>query len=159
MTKRYAGDECCDEPAEAHAAETACPSCGVVGRVVRDATVPAMLPREAALRLLEVDRLFCKTTSGPVLYYGADGRTVHKADARVRVAAKERTSPTTICYCFDVSAEDLRREVETLARAPSAERIKAEVRAGNCDCERKNPCGACCLADINAVVRLAKATQ
>lgn len=160
MSKSDVDDDCCATPHEAGAAATtACPSCGAVGRVVRDSTLSAMLPREAALRLLGIERRFCKTPSCSVLYYGVDGRTVDKGEARVRVAVKERTPPTTICYCFDVSAEDLRREVETQGRAPSAERIKAEVRAGNCDCERKNPSGACCLADINAVVKLASATQ
>jgi hypothetical protein len=157
MGKDEADKDCCATTDQASAASTACPSCGVVGRIVRDATISAMLPRETALRLLGLERRFCKTPSCSVLYYGADERIVEKSEARVRVAVKEGTPPTTICYCFDVSAEALRREIQTLGRAPSAERIKAEVRAGNCDCERKNPSGACCLGEINAVVKLATA--
>ncbi len=159
MSKSDAEDGCCATSHEASgAAATTCPSCGAMGRTVPDVTISAMLPRDPALRLLGLERRFCKTPSCSVLYYRADGRTVDKGEARVRVALKERTPPTTICYCFDVSAEDLRREVQTVGRAPSAERIKAEVRAGNCSCERKNPSGACCLAEINAVVKLASAT-
>jgi hypothetical protein len=160
MSEIDAVDDCCAVAEESGAATTAaCPSCGTVGRTVGDVTVSAMLPRDTALRVLGLERRFCKTPSCSVLYYGVDGRTVDKSEARIRIALKEAAPPTTICYCFDVSAEDLRREVVEHGRAPSAERIKAEVRAGACDCERKNPSGACCLGEINAIVKLATSSK
>ena len=43
-------------------------------------------------------------------------------------------------------------EAET-GRSTIAERIAAEVKAGNCACEVKNPSGKCCLGDVTRTVQ------
>lgn len=53
------------------------------------------------------------------------------------------------CYCFGITVADLRRD--------GAERIafvERKIRAGECDCARKNPSGHCCLGDLRATARL-----
>lgn len=161
MSEHDAREDCCAavDTTDVEPAAAACPSCGAVGRLVPDATIVSMLPRESALRLLGLERRFCKTPSCSVLYYGPGGRSVDKREARVRVAVKEGSPPMTVCYCFGVSAEDLQREVGELGEAPSRDRIKREIRAGTCDCERKNPSGSCCLGEVNAIVKLAMAAK
>ncbi len=161
MTASADRHACCraDPPCGAVDHATGCPSCGAVGRAVPDVTVTAMLAPDTAARVLAVERRFCRTRSCDVLYYGADGRWIDKREARVRVAAKEPEPPTTVCYCFDVTAEELRREIHELGEAPSRERIKREIRAGTCDCERNNPSGACCLGEVNAIVKAAVAAR
>lgn len=133
-----------------------CPRCGAVGRVVADETIEAILKPGLATSLLAVERRFCRTPSCEALYYGADGRFIEKAAARVRVGLKESKDPVPLCYCFNFSRADVRREVAQTGGCTIPVRITAEVRAGRCACEVKNPSGACCLGEVNREVKDAK---
>lgn len=137
--------------------ETACPRCGVVGRVVADETIQAILKPGHADGLLAVERCFCRTPSCPVLYYGADGRVVEKGASSVRIGVKETEDPIPLCYCFEFTRADVRREVAETGDSTIPDRIDAEIRAGRCACERRNPSGACCLGEVRRSVRDAKA--
>lgn len=59
----------------------------------------------------------------------------------------------TVCYCFEIAEDQIRREVEAAGVSASAERIKTLVRDDRCACEVRNPQGACCLGNVAAVVR------
>ncbi len=136
--------------------ETACPRCGEVGRVVADETIQAILKPGHADGLLVVERRFCKTPGCAVLYYGADGRVVETGAASVRVGVKETDDPVPLCYCFGFSRADVRRQVAERGDSDIPARITAEVRAGRCSCEVRNPSGTCCLGDVNKAVKEAK---
>ena len=147
---------CCkDSSCEANKpkAETPCPRCGVVGRPVGDETLRAILKAGAAESLLGVERRFCRTQSCEVLYYGEDGRFVEKSAATVRVGAKETEDPVPLCYCFNHTLADIRREVQETGSSTVADRIAAEIRADKCECEVKNPSGACCLGEVRKATK------
>jgi hypothetical protein len=133
--------------------ESACPRCGAVGQVVSDETILAILKPGQADPLLAVERRFCRTRSCDVLYYGADGRWAEKSLARVRVGVKETEDPVPLCYCFGFSRADVRRQVAERGDSDIPARITAEVSAGRCSCEVKNPAGTCCLGDVHRAVR------
>ncbi len=61
-----------------------------------------------------------------------------------------------LCYCFEVTRADVRREVAETGQSTIPARIQSEIRAGRCRCEVKNPSGACCLGEVNKVVKEAK---
>ncbi len=149
-------DESCEIPAGGRSAQTACPRCGQVGRVVGDETILAILKPGHADGLLAVERRFCRTPSCAVLYYGADGRIVEKGAASVRVGVKETEDPLPLCYCFGFSRADVRRDVAEHGDSDIPARIAAEVRAKRCSCEVKNPSGACCLGEVNQAVKVAR---
>lgn len=46
-----------------------------------------------------------------------------------------------ICYCFEHSAEDIRKDVEENGRSTIMEKIMAEKRDGGCNCAIANPKG------------------
>lgn len=50
-------------------------------------------------------------------------------------------SPELICYCFNYTAEDIRRDYEANGHSTILERIKKERNAGFCECAAKNPKG------------------
>jgi hypothetical protein len=79
-----------------------------------------------------------------------------KPDLKVRVGIKETDDPIPLCYCFDHSREDIRRDIEATGKTSVLEEIKAEVQGGFCACEVKNPSGACCLGDITRAIQEAK---
>ena len=147
--------ESCDKTASTSG--SACPRCGAVGKVVRDETIRAILKPGHADDLLGVDRRFCRTPNCAVLYYGAKGRVVEKDAASVRVGVKEIEDPIPLCYCFEFTRAHVRRDVAETGDSTIPDRIDAEIRAGRCACERKNPSGACCLGDVRRAVNEAKA--
>ncbi len=136
---------------------SACPRCGAVGKLVGDETILSILKPGHADGLLAVERRFCRTPSCAVLYYGADGRVVEKGAASVRVGLKETEDPIPLCYCFEFTRAHVRQEIAETGDSTIPDRIDAEIRAGRCACERKNPSGACCLGDVRRAVKEAKA--
>ena len=151
--------DCCESSGDAltPGGETRppCPKCRVVGRVVTDATIEAILKAGLAKSLLAVERRFCRTPGCEVLYYGADGRHVGKTAARGRVGLKESADPVPLCYCFGFSRADVSREVALSGASTIPAQITARVRAALCECEVKNPSGVCCLGEVNRAVKTA----
>jgi hypothetical protein len=88
--------------------------------------------------------------------YFSDQAVFTKSDLKVRVGIKETADPIPLCYCFDYSRDDIRRDVEAPGKTSVLEEIKAEVQGGFCACEVKNPSGACCLGDITRAIQAAK---
>ena len=71
----------------------------------------------------------------------------------MRVGIKEEEDPIPVCYCFGFTRKEIQREVVETGRSTILDRIKTEVKAGNCACEVKNPSGKCCLADVTRAVK------
>lgn len=155
MSSRCSGDRC-ETPKAPATADVPCPRCGATGRVVRAETIQAILSPDHADGLLAVERRFCGTRDCAVLYYGADGRVVEKGAASVRVGVKETDDPVPLCYCFGFSRAEVRRDVADRGDSDIPARITAEIRAGRCACEVKNPSGACCLGEVNKAVKEAR---
>ncbi len=154
MESCCSGDNC--HVPEAGSGDGRCPRCGAVGRVVADETIQAILKPGQADGLLAVERRFCATPSCQVLYYAAGGRLVEKDAASVRVGVKETEDPVPLCYCFGFDRADVRRQVSERGECDIPARIAAEIRAGRCACEVKNPSGACCLGEVNRAVKEAR---
>jgi hypothetical protein len=87
-----------------------------------------------------------------VYFERATGSVFRKHDLRTRVGLKERDDPVPICYCFDVTEADLRNEIATRGSTAVPAMIAAEVRAGHCACEVRNPQGSCCLGNVSGAV-------
>ncbi|HEV2197528.1 MAG TPA: DUF998 domain-containing protein [Candidatus Acidoferrum sp.] len=51
------------------------------------------------------------------------------------------------------------QEVDATGDCRIPQRISAEVKAGNCACEVRNPQGSCCLGNVTAVVKRLKADR
>jgi len=59
------------------------------------------------------------------------------------------TTIVPVCYCFGYTPPKIREEGKIASQT-----IAAEVKAGHCACEVKNPKGVCCLGDVARVERL-----
>lgn len=151
--------DCCaaSPPRPLAARRVPCPHCGAVGKPVGEETLHGLLAPEALAGLGPEVRSVCRTPACPVLYFAADGSAVDKAQARVRIGFKETLGPRPLCYCFGHTYEDVAREVAASGGACTIPaRITAEVRAGACTCERRNPAGSCCLGEVNRAVKDAR---
>lgn len=147
----------CDDRCSSREGETASPRCPIsrtVGHQVDLVTVKALL-KGSALRLLNGSAYsFCPDPSCDVVYFDrTSSQTFRKSDVVVRVGQKESEDPIPVCYCFDFSVGDLRKDIATRGDTDIPTQITAEVRAGHCACEVKNPQGSCCLGNVWSAVK------
>jgi len=146
-------DEACSVPA-AEADASHCPVSGTTGQKVDLITVKALLNASALRRLDGRSYRFCPAPECPVVYFDtAAGSIFRKEDLTVRVGQKEKGDPSLICYCFGFTLGNIRRDIATRVKTDIPALVRAEVKAGHCACEVKNPQGSCCLGNI------AKATK
>jgi len=133
-----------------------CPSSGSSGRRVGLITLRALLKSEALLRLDGRDYWFCPERDCDVVYFdNAAGSVFRKKDLTVRIGQKEKEGRITLCYCFDVTLADLQDDFATHGKSDRPVFIAAEVGAGHCACEVRNPRGSCCLGDVaKAIMKL-----
>jgi len=141
------GAECAAPQREA----STCPGCAAKARSVATLTVKSLV-RDHTRLSAEGSYWFCRQPECDVVYF-SEHRLFRKSDLKVRVGIKEHEDPIPLCYCFDYTRADIRRDIETLGKSEIPERIKAEVQAGFCACEVKNPSGNCCLGDVNRAVK------
>jgi len=126
-----------------------CPVNGARSKQVDILTVKSLV-RQLPLGMPNTQYYFCETQGCDAVYFPLDTQapTFRRADLIVRVGRKETADPIPVCYCFGFTRKDIQREVVEAGRSTILGRIKAEVKAGNCACEVKNPSGECCLGDV-----------
>jgi len=95
---------------------------------------------------------FCRTPDCEAVYF-SEQAMFEKSDLKIRIGIKEKEDPIPVCYCFDYTRADIYQEIEKFGKTEIPERIKAEVQAGFCACEVKNPAGKCCLGNVSEVIQ------
>lgn len=144
---------CTDTSCEAKPATVAsdvCQRCGGKGLSVDPITLKALFTPDALRRGMPGDPRFCPAEDCPVVYFdNAAALTFTEDDLIVRVHAKHpHDEDVPVCYCFQHSPGTIRREIEQKGSITASKIITAEVKAGHCACEVKNPKGSCCLGDV-----------
>jgi hypothetical protein len=116
--------------------------------------VKALLTANALRRLDGKAYRFCSEPDCEVVYFDREADSIFgKTDLVVRVGQKETDDPIPVCYCFGITLADLRRDIMTAGETNLPAMITAEVRAGHCACEVKNPQGSCCLGNVSNAVK------
>jgi hypothetical protein len=143
--------DCCSVDAKSGSAPAvmACPANGAQSKRVDALTVKSLV-RKLPLGMPNTQYYFCDASDCELVYFALDAEapTFRREDLVVRVGAKETADPIPICYCFGFTRQDIWDEIGSTGKSTVAERIKAEVEAGHCACEVKNPSGKCCLGDV-----------
>lgn len=131
-----------------------CPSSGTVGSKVDLVTVKALLTGDALRRLDGSTYRFCPAPDCDVVYFDSGaGSLFRKSDLTVRVGLKETEDPIPVCYCFGFAVADLRRDLAARGKTDIPAMIAAEIKAGHCACEVKNPQGTCCLGNVSRAAK------
>ena len=157
-------DSCCEIPhrrqvgSEIQSPEDLlCPQCRKKGRAVELVTLRHQIKPPSNLSVADGSYLFCRTSTCPVVYFSNKGnRVFEKKDVRYPVGLKETKGPHDVCYCFGFTEEMIRGEVEKFGKTGIPLKIAAEVKAGNCACEVKNPQGHCCLGNVQEIIQTAQ---
>lgn len=147
--------DCCtvnEKPAAP--AVLACPACGSRAKQVEALTVKSLV-RHLPFGLPATQYYFCEARGCDVVYFPSnpEAASFRRGHLLVRVGVKEESDSVPVCYCFGVTRGDIREEIQRTGKSTVAERIKAEVKAGHCACEVKNPSGRCCLGKVTRVVQ------
>ncbi|MGB2887427.1 MAG: (2Fe-2S)-binding protein [Candidatus Acidiferrales bacterium] len=148
--------DCCSVNAKTGTAPLvmACPVNGAPSKQVDMLTVKSLV-RQLPLGMPDTQYYFCEAPGCDAVYFPLDAQAplFRREDLVVRVGAKETADPIPVCYCFGFTRKDIRDEIVETGDSTVAERITAEVRAGNCACEVKNPSGKCCLGSLTQIAR------
>ena len=144
---------CCDTTVVAPD-EGNCTSCGIRGVQVPVITAKALMTGAALRRGVPQAPRFCAAAECSVVYFDdVSPRRVGEDELVVPVYAKHPGQSTVpVCYCFGYTVgmvQSARRTESTLV----SHVVRAEVEAGHCACEVKNPRGTCCLGDIARIER------
>lgn len=152
-----AGNSVCDLPAQDFQrlprGLNACPICGQAGKPVQGQTIKSLL--SVSLRQVQdVQYLFCRTQTCPVVYFSDDGeRTFAIEEIRERVYQKEpEAEDVLICYCFRHTIGELRSAARE-ERSAIVDNINAGINAGQCACDLRNPQGSCCLGNVRGMIK------
>ncbi|HVA67102.1 MAG TPA: hypothetical protein VNK24_09305 [Elusimicrobiota bacterium] len=141
-------EACC----HASATPYPCPICGNAGRKVSALTLDHHLPQPLRAEFRD-EGTFCLSPECEIVYCNPAGRQVRRGETVLPVTIKDAGDDVHVCYCFDFKRSDLRRELEQKGRTEIPNQIRKGVKDGRCDCERKNPQGACCLGNVAAAIK------
>jgi hypothetical protein len=128
----------------------ACPVCGKQGRKVGQETLDHHLAPARRAQLGD-EAGFCPNPACEVVYFNGS-RIVRKDETLLPVTQKDSGDEVFVCYCFAHKRGDLRRDLAEKGATDIPDRIKQGIKEGRCDCERKNPQGACCLGNVAAAI-------
>lgn len=96
---------------------------------------------------------FCLNPDCEVVYCNPAGMMVRKGETVLPVTIKDAGEDVYVCYCFEFKRSDLRRELGQFGKTEIPSQIRKGIKDGRCDCERKNPQGACCLGNVAAAIK------
>lgn len=143
------------ETESAQAGANLCPECGQPGKPIGTKTLKQIVQPRHLVLVNKPGFRFCRSADCAVVYFHPDGDRLRKPDVRVRVGLKETEDPVPICYCFGFTEAMVAEEIRDTGRCSVPARIAAEVKAGHCACEIRNPQGSCCLGAVHAAVKRA----
>ncbi len=144
----------CDRQGGSEDKRAKCPRCAGHGQKVAWQTVRSLA--KAELPAEPTEAWLCRTNDCEVTYY-ADDLTLETADVAV-VPGFKTSCGGLLCYCFGHSVEDVEEELARTGSTTVVERIRSEIKAGNCACESRNPSGRCCLGEVQKMVQLLRRT-
>lgn len=136
---------CCQTPASA--ARQRCPHCQQAGSPVPAETLQNLL--RAEFRPADESGFFyCQSSHCPLVYFRPDGTLIDKQALQIRIGAKEREDPITVCYCFAISRADIAAEIRQHGQSSASQRIEQLMKDNGCDCRKQNPSARCCLTTV-----------
>lgn len=130
-----------------------CPQCGKEGKSVKEETIKAQLLKEKRehLRSNMGSFHFCTSPECRVVYYNKRGdECFYEADIKAKVTIKNDDPATPLCYCHKYKKADALEDMKHLDPKALVKKIKAIISKDKSFCQKANPKGSCCTADIKS---------
>ena len=141
---------CCNTQAVAkHEKKMLCPECNGKQNLTPYQTLLHQL-RQPFTKELNADGAyyFCRSQTCNIVYFDTEGHIFTQGDVRWKVGQKMSSSSRQICYCFDVTYDEVSTEFARYRSSKTKEFVMSQTKAKNCACEIRNPSGKCCLVDF-----------
>jgi bacterioferritin-associated ferredoxin len=120
-----------------------CPNCKKKGMWVEKITV-ANHAKESCWPLGDEKYSICENPDCDVVYFTTSGsRLLRKSDVKTRVTFKEKNAPRPLCYCKQVTEEDVIKAIGNGARTFEEVKLATGIGGGG-QCTITNPAGRCC---------------
>ena len=121
----------------------ACPVCKKMGLDVDRITV-INHAKESCWPLSEEKYVFCENPECNIVYFTTSGRKALKiTDVKTRVTFKEKKSPKPLCYCKQVTEDDIIKAIDNGALTFEEVKLRTGIGGGG-QCKITNPSGRCC---------------
>ena len=118
----------------------ACPICHRIGQKVRKITVEHQVKH--GLKVEGEQFFLCRTPECDVAYYTEDGKPILQNQLVNKIWFKKVSPPVPICYCANVTEEEILNHVAVAKCCSSLDDIKKHTGANTgCECLTKNPAG------------------
>jgi hypothetical protein len=147
-------DRCAPQPVSEDPRRLPCPDCGETA--MRVTAEPVRFYVRDPTRITRETYYFCKTRGCATVYFDRDANRFLRDELTTRIGVKEAQAPHLVCYCFGQTEEAIEADFRIHQKTRIRERIRAEIAAGTCECEFRNPAGRCCLGDVTQAVRRAE---
>ena len=119
-----------------------CPRCNRPGLDVEKITVAAHA-KESSWPLGDEPYLYCDHPDCEVIYFTTFGRALSRGEVKTRVTFKEKDHPRPLCYCKQVTEEDVVAAIQNGASTFEAVKAATGIGGGG-HCKITNPAGRCC---------------
>jgi len=135
--------------------EYACPICGDPGRTVNNITVKSLVVPTLLEDMGTEDYNICLNPECHIVYYRPGSRSFSKKDLTVPVSYKERDRPEIVCYCHNLTSDDVVNAMRQLPQLRDFGEVQRHFGMNDCHCEKHHPFGGNC-ACASAVGRAVK---
>jgi len=136
-----------------------CPVTATAGHAVKQVTLGNHIRPEHWHWAWRDGFFFCPEPACRVVYYNnLAGVYFTQEEIRTQVGIKSGPPPTPVCYCMNMTEEDIMEEIHVKRCCDSLEDIKEYTRARTGKlCHITNPAGRCCGRHVTSVVERALA--
>lgn len=119
-----------------------CPTCGIPGQKVRKVTVEHQVLSTVKLPEGDAGYFLCRTADCQTAYYRSDGMTYRQNQVKNKIWFKQVEQPVPVCYCLNVTDEEILRHVAVEKCCSTLEDIQKHTGANTGkECLTKNPAG------------------
>ena len=130
-----------------------CPVSATESKKIQRRTIEHMVKPELVEKILAAQYYYCSDSDCPVVYFSQDGNIRFTTeDIQVAVFSKDSGKDVNVCYCYDWTRGRIEDEIRKTGNSTVSQEVAEKVRASLCECDIKNPKGACCLGDLNRYV-------
>lgn len=130
-----------------------CPICERRGDEVKNITVRHMVSDEIIGKVKEEDYYLCTNEECEVVYYNSDAnRVFKKLDVKVPIWFKRDATPKYVCYCNEVTEEQVINDVFEKNAENMKDIIRLTGAMKNGQCQIKNPSGKCCHHVVQSAI-------
>ncbi len=130
-----------------------CPKCKSKGVEVKSITVKHLVIDELANQVKEPTYFICMNEECNIVYYSSDlDISYNKQQVKVPIWFKKDANPKYICYCNQVTEEQIINAVLNDNAKDMKDIIKLTGAMKNGKCEINNPLGKCCSSIIQEII-------